>query len=147
MKLSHRDVASLVTVLAVLFGIAAVFPFEAIGFRARPAVPARSFAAFVTLSDAASAAALRAAKSTFAGEVEAGRRQHADIAFGELPAERPQPVLTVDARTRPSAPRLAELDRTAYLPSLAAPPPAKIPVEKASPVPPAFPRQELLQID
>ena len=101
MKGFASEIATLATVLAIPAGIAAVFPYAAIGFRARRVAPRPPAVAFVTLSPEAEAAAMRAAKASWQNDAGSILRVRADLSFGELPSAPEEAVLDVSARTRP----------------------------------------------
>lgn len=151
MKSLRGDLVSLASVFALAAAVAAAFPFEAVGFRARrPPQPGRAGAAFVHLRADEEAAALRAAKNAWNAEAVGVRRLRAELFFGELPEVPSEPALPVEIRTGLSMPPPVSPGRTAYPPSLAAPPPASIKPEKGGETKdakPAFPRSELLKMD
>ena len=142
------EILSLITVLAIPVGIAAVFPLEVAGFRARTPRPATPCAAFVTLSADEEAAAMRAAKTSWQGDVGSVPRIRADLFIGELPGGAERESLDVSARSRP--PRAQDISWTPppYLPSLAAPPPRPVPADAApDETVQAFSRAELLSLE
>ena len=144
----RRDVFSTASILALTVSVAAVFPFGAIGFKAVDPAPARvPGAAFVQLRPDEEAAALQAAKNSWNAEAGGVRRLRAELFFGELPETASEPALGVGERTRRPAPDPVAPGRTAYLPSMAAPPPPAISPEKgADGGKPAFSRDDLLDI-
>ena len=151
MKRLRLDLMSLASIAALAAAVAVAFPFEAVGFRARrPPQTGRAGAAFVHLRADEEAAALRAAKNAWNAEAGGVRRLRAELFFGELPEARSEPALPVESRTGMSMPPPVSPGRTAYPPSLAAPPPAAIKPEKgdeAGDAGPAFPKSELLKMD
>ncbi|MBR2838863.1 MAG: hypothetical protein IKE55_08775, partial [Kiritimatiellae bacterium] len=126
MKGLASELATLATVLAIPAGIAAIFPYSAIGWRARPSAARQPAVAFVTLTAEEEAAATRAAKAYWQNDAGSMMRIRADLSFGELPAAPEEAVLDVSARTRP--PRAGDVgwEAPAFLPSRAAPPPQPI---------------------
>ena len=147
MKGIAGELASLFTVLAIPVGIAAIFPFSAIGFRARPVAQRAPAVAFVTLNAEEEAAAMRAAKTSWQGNAGNILRVRADLFLGDLPGGAEKETLDVAERCRP--PRAKDVDWAPppYLPSLAAPPPQAIPEDAPDEEVPAFPREELLSLE
>jgi len=147
MKSLRSEMLSLMTVLAVPAMLAVVFPYSSLGFRGMPEPrPAGDFAAFVTLSAEAEAAAVRAAKTSWRGEDAVGDRLRAELRLGELPAPDASPVLSIDSRNRPVAGSRTPLPMPAYLPSQAASHPARLPANDMPVAEPVFSRKELLEI-
>ena len=147
MKRFGRELASLCTVLAISAAIVSVFPYGAIGFKARPPSAPTPAAAFITLSPDEEAAAMRAAKTSWKGDADSCLRVRADLSFGELPTTREESVLGVGERSRP--PRFRDVGWTPppFLPSQAASPLRPIPPGDAPKEAPAFSREELLSLD
>ena len=150
MKYLRSDLVSVAVVAAAIGGVAAVFPFEALTFRAAPARPAdRPFASFVALDAKDEAAAMKAAKSSWNAEAGAVRRMQAELFVRELPKGREVPELDVGDRLAQPGPALVAPGLSPYLPSMAAPPPAAIaPEGEDAPgaAAPTFPRDELLRL-
>ena len=144
MRSLRSELLTTATVLAIPFGIAAILPWGALGFRATP-VRSRvgGFAAFVSLTPEQEAQAMRAAKSSWRGGERAVNQGRADLFFGELPELPNPPVLGIGDRTRTPAPSDVPVGRSPYLPSRAAPAPVRIAPPADGPTLP-FPREELL---
>ncbi|MBO7721493.1 MAG: hypothetical protein J6T01_03710 [Kiritimatiellae bacterium] len=136
------DLVSLVSGLAVAAGVAAVFPVEAVRFRASPP-PESGSASFVELGEEAEVAAVRAAKATWRN---GGGRQSYELLTGNLPEAPNQPVLGIWARSKPPPPPLMTCEMPPFAPSLAAPPPVRIKDDGAGENLP-FSRAELLKAD
>lgn len=140
------QILSLAMVWSVPLSIAAVFPYEAIGFRARAdASGSGGRTAFVALSAAQERSLAQAARTTWRKEVGADAWRPnllADI----LPETPCPPVLPVAVRSRPPAPPLATGGVSPFLPSRMAPPPRKIAPDAAEETL-AFPKKELLKIN
>lgn len=141
------ELASLFTVLAIPAGIAAIFPFSAIEFRARPVAPREPSVAFVTLSAEDETAAMRAAKTSWQGNAGNILRVRADLFLGDLPDGAEKATLDVAERSRPPRARDVDWAPPPYLPSLAAPPPQAIPEDAPDEEVQAFPREELLSLE
>ncbi len=142
-----HELATQLTVLAILLAIVLVFPYDAISFKATKVEPSVPFAAFVMLSPDQEAAAIKAAKTSWIGA--AGGHTHsirAELPFGVLPDAEGKPVLTLAERPTPILPAPAPLKPVAYLPSAAAPAPVVIPHDPRTDEQP-FSRQELLKLD
>lgn len=147
MKGIADELASLFTVLAIPAGIAAIFPFSAIGFRARLVAPREPSVAFVKLSAADETAVMRAAKTSWQGNAGNILRVRADLFLGDLPGGAEKETLDIAERSHP--PRAKDIDWAPppYLPSLAAPPPQAIPEDAPDEEVPAFPKEELLSLE
>ena len=141
-----REILPIVVVLAIPSAIVSVFPYGAIGFRAKTPSPKTPSAAFVTLSAEEEETAMRAAKTSWQGDADSCLRVRADLSFGELPAAKEEPVLEVGERSRP--PRFGDVgwEPPPFLPSRAAPPPRPIPPDEAQREDPPFPREALLSL-
>ncbi len=148
MKSRRSDAVALLTVLAVPLSVAWVFPYSAIGYRLPQAKPARpAFAALVSLSAVAEQAAVKAAKTSWRNGDDGVVHLRPDLELGELPESQPVPVMPISSRVSAPLPPPLKPGRSAYLPSLAAPPPAIIRPDAASSPEPAFSRQEMLEIN
>ena len=148
MRSVGSELAGVMAVLSVPAALAFAFPFSAVGFKARETKPSAAPAAFVRLTPAAEAAALRAAKTSW--QVEGGdvRRLRADMSFGELPETPRLSVMSVEERWRPSAPGLVEAGVAPYLPSRKAPPPRQIePAGDAADDASVFPKSDLRKLE
>lgn len=147
MKSPASVFSTLAAVIAVTAGVAAVFPYSAIGWRARPAASKPPSVAFVTLSAGEESAAMRAAKASWQNDAGGILRVRADLSFGELPTVPEEEAIDVSARTRP--PRACDVGWEAppFLPSRAAPPPQAIPDDGSVAETPPFPREDLLSLE
>jgi len=146
------DFVSAAIVLATVGAVAASFPFDAISFRPRPSKESRAaFAAFVSLTPAEEAAAMKAAKSAWNAESGGVRHLRAELFSNELPEAENEPALGLLDRLARQAPEHVAPGLSPYLPSQAAPPAKAIPAEKSADEGgesyPAFSREELLRID
>ena len=146
MKSLKRELCSQACVFALPVAVAAVFPFEAVFFKASEAPRVReASAAFAELSPRAEAAALASAKTTWQSDAPAGRRMRMHLSLGDLPESRPKPLLDIDAGDAVApAFRAVEYGIPAWSPSSAAPGPRKIAGTGPAVQPQAFPREELL---
>ena len=146
MRSLGSEVLSVVTVLAVPLGLAAVFPYGALGFSpARPpARPPRSSAAIVVLDEAAVARTLRAAR-TVSRNAEGGR-MYIDLLPADLPGTEAAPMMPAGSRPRTDAPQVVGDGIPPFLPSRRAAAPVMISVETGRDDSP-FPRTELLKIN
>lgn len=150
MRSFGSEVLSLLGVGGVAAVLALEMPSAALSFGLPPeepsdrkAVPAS--AAVVLLDEQIEATLLRKAKDTWRKGLSGGR-EYADLSFTELPEGKRASVLTLDSRSRPPEPPLAETGLSPFLPSSGAEAPEKIPLEdRGDPLP--FPREELLKID
>ena len=146
------DFLSAAIVFATVGAVAVAFPFDAMSFRPRPVKTARdAFAAFVSLTPAEEAAAMKAAKSSWNAESGGVRHLRAELFSNELPEAESEPALGLQDRLARQAPEPVAPGLSPYLPSQAAPPAKAIPAEKAADeggeASPAFSREELLRID
>lgn len=149
MRSVRSEILSTLTVLAVPVLVFSVFPYGSFGFSANRRSSERvTSVSFVTLSDDASRAAMRMAKSPLQNTLGATRRKlRVDLRLGELPETGPEPVLTVSARGKRAALAAEEYGFAAFVPSLAAPEPIAIPKVKDESRPLPFPREELLNLE
>ena len=146
MRSLGSEVLSVVTVLAVPLGLAAVFPYGALGFSpARPHdQPSRPSAAIVFLDEAAVARTLRAAR-TMSRSAEGGR-MYVDLLPADLPGTETAPMMPAGSRPRTDAPQVVGDGIPPFLPSRRAAAPVRISVETGRDDSP-FPRAELLKIN
>ena len=147
MRALRREIASQAFVFALPAAILAVFPYDAVRFRASDAPAGRgASAAFVVLSDKAEAEALVSAKTAWQSDAPAGRRMRRDLALGDLPEPPSAPLLEFDASSAlgPAFPPVS-YGVPAWCPTGAAARPEKIGREPARPRDAAFPRDELLR--
>lgn len=148
MKRLGSEMASILTVLTVAVGIASVFPYGALAFRATSCSRVvKPTAAFVRLTPDEEARALRAAKTSWQGDGSGVRNARADIFFSELPAETLPTVLSERERTRTFEMPVVGCGMSPFLPSRRAAAPQRIapPDRQEDPLP--FSRKELLKID
>lgn len=148
MKSISGELATLATVLAVPMAICLVFPYEALHFKASSGrSEAGPSLAIVQLSSAEERKAIRVARMSLRGDDESVRRLHADIYLEELPEDPVSSVLSVEERHLAAPPPVVECGLMPFLPSQAAPPPARIAPGEASGADLAFPRQEMLRLN
>lgn len=147
MSVFRRDLWSVLTVLAVMMMVASVFPYESLRFRARQQAPQPASVAFVTLTAAEEAAAMRAAKTAWQVDPSGFRRLRIALAVGDLPeypngsvVPRPLPVSRDESEVFPYEPAAYPATRGA------SPPPPPVAAEPPAHVLP-FPREELLKIN
>ena len=146
------DFMSAAIVIATVGAVAVAFPFDAMSFRPRSARESRAaFAAFVSLTPAEEAAAMKAAKSAWNAESGGVRHLRAELFSNELPEAESEPALGILDRLSRQNPEPISPGLSPYLPSQAAPPAKAIPAEKAADeggeAAPTFSREELLRID
>jgi len=135
------------TVLTIPLGVAAIFPFRAIGFKAQDVTLSPSATvSFVHLSEEEEAQAVRATRSTLRGDGEDVRQLHADLAFSELPDETRGEILPVPAHPSGADVPLVTCAVGPFQPSLQAPPPKRIAADPPEDRP-TFSKAELLKID
>jgi len=148
MKLLGRDLASVLSVFAVLAAVGLAFPFNAIGFVPRSDSERRgSFAAFVTLSDEEHAAAMRAAKTSWQGDTRGVRLLRVDLSVGVLPGDTRLNSLDVGLRPqRPTLPRISYEPGPSPV-SAAALPGARLEKGSDAAARPPFSKTELLKIE
>ena len=103
MRSLGSEILSVATVLAIPLGLAAVFPFGALGFSpVRTSVrPSRPSAAIVFLDEAAVTRALRAAR-TMSRNTEGGRTS-VDLLSADLPGTETAPMMPAGSRPRTDA--------------------------------------------
>ena len=147
MRRMRSEIPSLAAVLALPAVAILAFPWQALTFRPQTSADAKpAFAAFVTLTPEQEAQAMRRAKTT-PTEAAGVAMPRVDLILGELPDDPPRPVARIEDRARPPAPPRRAWTPGAWLPSLAAPPPAQIPADDASEPKLPFSREELLRLD
>ncbi len=151
MKGFRSALVSAVMVSLTVAAVALAFPYGALTFRPRPAKAAQpAFAAFVTLSPAEEAAAMKAAKSSWNAEAGAVRYMRAELFVSELPKGRDEPALEISDRVSRQTPSPISPGLSPFMPSQAAPPPRMIKAEKSGDkdVPlQVFGREELLRMN
>lgn len=147
MKGIGSELASIMTVLSIPVGIALVFPYEGLGFRASARETSKQPAvSFVRLSSDEEARAMRAAKTSWQNS-ESVRNRQADIYFSELPEETFPSVMTEKERRHEAELPIVERGEVPFLPSCRAAPPLRISPDGKREDPSAFSREELLKID
>ena len=146
MRSLGSEILSVATVLAVPLGLAAVFPYGALGFSPvrTSARPPRPSAAIVVLDEAAVARTLRAAK-TMSRNTEGGRMS-VDLLSADLPEAEAAPMMPAGSRPRTDALPVVGDGIPPFLPSRRAAAPVRISVETGRDDAP-FPRAELLRIN
>lgn len=144
---TRGDLVSVLAVLAVPLGLAAVFPREAIGFSAADERPrGRESSVSIVFLDSSSFA--RAMRSTriLAKHEGGGGVADANLLPSELPGANMAPMIPMDVHGRPKEPAVVECGVPPFLPSRRAPAPVRIAGggdEDALP----FPRSELLKLN
>ena len=145
------ELLSVAVVLAAVGAVAIAFPYDVVSFRPSQNTGKRPvFAAFVTLREGEEVAAMKAAKSSWNAEAGGVRRLRAELFAAEIPEAGNEPALDLADRFARFSPKTVAPGLSPYLPSLAAPPPKAIPVDKADAgqgPKPTFSREELLRID
>ena len=141
-----RELLPLLTVFAIAAAIVSVFPYGAIGFKARTSSQPAPAAAFITLSAKEEETAMRSAKTSWQGDANSCLRVRADLSFGELPAAKEESVLDVGERSRPPCFRTVDWVPPPFLPSRAAPPLKPIPPAETQKEDPPFSREDLLSL-
>lgn len=146
MRSLGSEILSVATVLAIPLGLAAVFPFGALGFSpVRTADrPSRPSAAIVFLDEAAVTRALRAAR-TMSRNTEGGRTS-VDLLSADLPGTEAAPMMPAGSRPRTDALPVVGDGIPPFLPSRRAAAPVRISVETGRDDAP-FPRAELLKLN
>lgn len=141
------EVLSVATVLSIPLGVAVIFPFRAVGFKAQDvALSPSATVSFVHLSEEEEAQAVRATRSALRGDGEDVRQLHADLSFSDLPDEVQGEILPVSARPLGTDVPLVECAVGPFLPSRQAPPPQRIPIVREEERP-TFAKDVLLKID
>ena len=146
MRVIGRELLPLLTVFAIAAAIVSVFPYGAIGFKARTSSQPAPAAAFITLSAKEEETAMRSAKTSWQGDANSCLRVRADLSFGELPAAKEESVLDVGERSRPPCFRAVDWAPPPFLPSRAAPPLKPIPPAETQKEDPPFSREDLLSL-
>lgn len=148
MRSVGSEILSVSLALAIPMGVALVFPYEAIGFRAAPgASVGEPFAAFVHLTADEEAKALQTARMRLkyeSSELSSSFRANL-FSVGELKVEDGD-ILREDARTRPAGLTVEPYRPGAFVPSRRAAPVSALPVAEATKESPVFAREELLEI-
>ena len=146
MRSIGSELLSVATVLAVPLGLAAVFPYGALGFSPARTVtrPPRPSAAIVFLDEATVARTLRAAR-TMSRNAEGGRMS-VDLLSADLPGTEAAPMMSAGSRPRTDALPVVGDGIPPFLPSRRAAAPVRISVETGRDDAP-FPRTELLKLN
>ena len=146
MRSLGSELLSVATVLAVPLGLAAVFPYGALGFSPVPTAdrPSRSSAAIVFLDEATVARTLHAAR-TMSRNAEGGRMS-VDLLTADLPGTEIAPMMSAGSRPRTDALPVVGDGMPPFLPSRRAAAPVRISVETGRDDAP-FPRTELLKLN
>lgn len=142
----RHEILSFSLVVSLPVAMALVFPYEAIGFKARgTASPGIAYAAFVTLSAEEESVAMKAARASW--RVSASDVRAAELQIEELP-ERPVSAVLGFGDRSPLAPvKALSYELPPYVPSSAAPAPRKLPLRSGPGNVPAFSKKELLGAD
>lgn len=141
----RHEILSFSVVIALPLAVAAVFPYEAVSFKARKTPgAAEARAAFVTLTEEGEAAALKASRASWS--VSAGDSRVTELQIEDLPERPISAVLDFDDRSPPERLKSVLFELPAYEPSVAAPRPAKMEPSDAPAGKPAFSRDELLRL-
>ena len=150
MRSIRQELISVAAVISVPAALIAIFPYGAIGFKAVPRPKAsKPSAAFVRLTAAEEAEALKAAKASWQVDAAADRGMRAYLPLGELPEDVPsEPILDGEVWTvLRSAPAPVEYGTPTWSPSFAADKPEKIEIGEEMRPAPAFSREELLKME
>lgn len=149
MKSVRSECLSLAVALTLPAAVLLTLPYaDLLGRPPAADVPASApFAAFVTLTDEQEAQAMRRAKFAGSGEASGARVRPVDLILSRLPDDPPASVVRLADRVRPPEPPRRALRRTPFLPSRAAPPPARIAPDPLPARPLGFSKEDLLQID
>jgi len=144
--LNRANLISVVHVALVALFLALVFPYSALNFSARPSEASkRPFATFAEFDAATLKKTLSAAKMSWQSEGFAVKSLHIDLSAKELPEAPVESVVTLQDRTLPPHLSSLKVEPIGYRPSLAAPPPERIPVEKEFDLP-VFSRESMLSL-
>ena len=143
----RSEIASVLTVAAVVALVALSYPYGAVGFRASDRAPAKRFAAaLVRLTPEEEREALRVVRTSWRG---AGGVRHlrADLFLSELPDDvSGRPMMPSRVRSNPVPMPAPEVDFAPFLPSRRAAPPVRIAPSGTDDLL-TFPRNELLKPD
>lgn len=137
----------MIPVLAAVAAVTALFPTRSVGFVAAERRASSPSAAFVMLSEDQEDAAVRVAKTAWLATGSRRGRGGDGFTLGELPENEGGPILGSETLLPPIVPPPRVVwERSAWLPSAAAPAPQPIPPgERVRP--PAFSRDEMLSIE
>lgn len=146
-RLRH-EIYSLLLMISIPLALAAVFPYEAIGFRVSEATPDPApSCAFVTLTADEERQALIAARAAWQVNTEDVRGLRADLSVGELPATPMVRVLQKRVPGGAAAVRATVYEPSVLPPTAAAVAPADLPPDGEGRKSPAFSRDELLKVN
>jgi len=141
----RSEMLSMSMVLAMPVAIALVFPYASLRFSPSDAKSHQGTTfEFVTLEPAEELEAIRSAKTNWRPMGNDSLR--IDMAFGELPIDKPSPVIASSITSRLEPAKDIAFEPSSYLPSQAAPRPTKISPDPNTGKDMAFPRDELLTI-
>ena len=143
----RSEIASALTVAAVVALVALSYPYGAVGFRASDRAPAKRFAAaLVRLTPEEERDALRVVRTSWRGDGGV-RHLRADLFLAELPDDvSGRPVMPERTRPNPAPMPAAEVGWTPFLPSRRAVPPVRSAPSGTDDLL-TFPRNELLKLD
>lgn len=145
------NLLSVAAVFTAVAAVAVVFPFDAVIFSpVKAKAKGGTFASFVTLGPEDEIAAMKAAKSSWNAEAGGVRRLQAELFLVDLPESGNDPVLQIEDRRAGFSASVVAPGFMPYQPSMAAPPPAKIPhgkTDDGGKVAKPFSRAELLEMD
>jgi len=143
----RHEILSASVVLAIPAALLLAFPYPALGFRASVERTVSPTVSYVRLSDVAEKAALAVAKTSWQADASAARRNRRRLRLGELPEEdRNTPLgLAIRQEVTASVPSI-DYEPSAWRPSVAAASPERLESPVCTPSPPAFSREELLEV-
>lgn len=146
MRSVRSELLGLSVIAAMPVAIMLVFPYSAVGFKARTPPPHAASVAFVELDESAEAEALNSARTLWRMESSASRRLRARLPLAGLPDDEPGIKLqlpVVDSSTAPQGPAYRA---GAWCPSTAVRRLVQLPASPVKPRTPAFPRSEMLEL-
>ncbi len=145
-RLGH-ELSSLLPMLALPVAIFLVFPGDAVGpveeAARRESAPSCSI---VELEPAVEAKAVELVRSALSVNARSVRNLRADLSLSTVEEGPPEPVMDIADRHRPARPGCVKCEVLPLPPSVAAPEAASLPETRGDEAP-AFPREELLNID
>lgn len=145
----RNELLSLLPILALPLLTGLLFPYEAIGFH--QAAPCRRTAPscrIVELGEGVEERALDLVRASFSVRPETFQAMREDLLLAPLPEEETAPVLSPADRLPPAPSSAVVYDVLPFPPTLAAADLEQAPEDgPARPVPPTFPREELLKLD
>lgn len=136
-------------VMAVVLSVVMIFPFKAIFFKPSAQKSSPSFpVAFVRLTAEQEESAVRAAKTAWLAGSGLRDRMTARLSLGDLPEREMGPILGEEnILPKASSIPMVQWPKRPFSPSMAAQPPAPLAASQQESVPPAFSKNELLQLD